>query len=138
MRVQPGSRDRRRWRAQWPQWVAVVVAALVALAPVAEAFCAIDLPLADGPSPLAQAATSDPAPDGHDTDPCCEHAASLVALQDNKVDDPAAPARTDDRAFVLAAPAFQPAFLPVPRAPARTDPPPAPEPRFLRLKRLLN
>jgi len=137
MRVQSAGRYRRRGWARWPKLVAVVVAALVALGPVADAFCAIDLPLGDASSTLARAGDPAVAPAGHGTDPCCEHAASLVALQDNKVDAPAASARAVDPGLILAALALQPAFLPLSRAPARADPPPVPEPRFLRLKRLL-
>ena len=118
--------------------VAILVAALVAFAPVADAFCPIDLPLANPPSSAASTGELDHAADGHDTDPCCEHAASLMAASDSKIDDAAAAtAFSFDRPLVLAASVFQPAFSQAPWRRARAGPPRDPAPLFRRLKRLL-
>jgi hypothetical protein len=138
MRVQMRQRVRSRRRARWPTVVALFVGALLAFVPIADAFCAIDLPLADPPASSTSTGDTDQAPGGHDPDPCCEHAASLLAVSDCKADDlGAGTVRSFDRPLALAAPVFQPAFSTLPRARIRIDVPPAPEPLFRRLKRLL-
>ena len=138
MQMRQRAQRRSRRRARRPTAVALFVAVLVALAPVADAFCAINLPLADPPASSASTGDTEHTPGRYDPDPCCEYMASLLAVCDCKVDDLATGAvRSFDRPLALAAPVFQPAFSALPRARVRIDLPPAPEPLFRRLKRLL-
>jgi hypothetical protein len=133
IRAQRRLERRSRRRAGWSKLVAGLLVGFVALIPIADACCAIDLP-------LASTSTGDThhTPAGHDPDPCCEYAASLLAVSDCKADDLAAgTVRSFDRPLALAAPVFQPAFSTLPRARVRIDLPPAPEPLYRRLKRLL-
>jgi hypothetical protein len=137
MRVQLRHPVRRPRRARWTAVVALFVASFVAFVPIADAFCAMDLPLANLPSSTLPGDT-DHAPAGHDPDPCCESMASLLAVSDCKADDLATGAvRSFDRPLVLVARVYQPPIPTLPRARVRIGIPPAPEPLFLRLKRLL-
>ena len=116
-------------RAAWRRLVVLVVAALVVFVPVAEAFCAIDAPAAGA---------SAPSTGEHRPGECCENSPSALAASDDGADDLApGSARTPDRSLASAASLLHWSDRAVARTKFRSDIPPATQPRFRRLKRLL-
>ena len=131
---------RRLRRVAWAKPVVLALALFVALAPVAQAFCLIDLdaPAGKGSPPTvgtdhhAASHGSDHAPD-----PCCEHGTSLFAAPTDQSDDLAAGAAR------VGEPVARPAGMKI--APVRAiadaavhpDSSPPPDRLFRRFKRLL-
>lgn len=120
--------------------VALFIAGFVALLPVAQAFCAIDLPV-KGSLAAVTAAVDDHGVShggGGIPDPCCDHAPLAFGSSDNACDDATAgPGRAVEAPAVIAASSLRSSFaVPARRGVLRGSLPP-PEPRFRRLKRLL-
>jgi hypothetical protein len=126
-------------QASWRRLVALAVAAFVVLVPVAEAFCAIDLPASGGPALnlLADAPADSPSHE-HPPGRCCDDWPSALAAPDRAADDLApASARTLDHVPALTGFPRSRSDRAVARTTARFDAPPPTQPLFRRLKRLL-
>ncbi len=126
-------------RAGWAKLVVLCIALFVALVPVAQAFCLIELP-AGTPSSVSIGADGHAgAPAGDEApDPCCDHPPFVLSAPGDKADDLAtASARTVAEPVMPVAMVRQPSFRANAQTTPRVDASPPPEQRFRRLKRLL-
>lgn len=126
-------------RAAWRRIVALAVAAFVVLVPVAEAFCAINLPAADASGPaVAIDALAGASFDEHRPGEWCDNSPSAHAASDHAADDLApGSARIPDHSLASAALLLHWSDRAFARTKIRSDIPPATQPLFRRLKRLL-
>jgi hypothetical protein len=132
---------RRLRRAAWARLVVLCAAAFVALTPVAEAFCSVELPLGHASSSDAPPAhVHDAGSSGGDAPhgPCCDAAPVVLTAPDQKSDSFAkAPGRALGEFSALAISGRGLARRAPAATPNRLDVDPTSMPPFRRLKRLL-
>jgi hypothetical protein len=131
---------RRHGRARWTTLVALFIAGFVAFLPIAQAFCAIDLPIKGSSVPAAAAAHDhgDSHGGGETRDPCCDHSPLAFAPSDNACDDAVAgPGRAIETPATVSASPLRSSLAVLAQHGLLRGSLPPPEPRFRRLKRLL-
>jgi hypothetical protein len=121
--------------------VALFLAGFVAFLPIAQAFCAIDVPGSVGNDSPAVAAAHDHGDlhgEGQVPDPCCDHSPLAFAPSDNACDDAVAgPGRAVEAPPTVSASPLRSSFAVLAQHGLLRGSLPPPEPRFRRLKRLL-
>jgi hypothetical protein len=130
---------RRLRRAGWVKLVVLFIVGFVALLPVAQAFCVIDLPVKGSPTPAAAADEQGHSHgEGQAPDPCCDHSPSAIAAADDRCDDlVSASGRVVDPPVALATSTLRLLFPVLAQESVLRESVPPPEARFRRLKRLL-
>ena len=131
---------RHLMRVRWTALVALVTAGFIAFLPVAQAYCAIDLPVKGSAAPAASTAHDHGGSHrgGEVPDPCCDHSPIALASSDGVSGDIAAgPARAPEPAVALVTSVVRASSVLRVRHDMLRGSLPPPEPRFRRLKRLL-